>query len=815
MFRAIDFYRAVLLAAQQAPTALEAECFDMRCNGLASGRQGREQRARAFFHGAATYGALWLTEQANAEAYSELIETDHFRAPKFVTFKHGRSTIKIKNTIERLKWFASEMIKGGNWALWGGGEKPASDKPKKLASVWKPARVKIASEQWEDGNKQEATEQALLLGGTAYGHHSDPWLIFAPMPVQNGPEWLLSGYSMGAGWMAYHAPSGLRVSLWQSYEKTRAGAERDALAKLADKSEAEILTMCEKASANTFDPELSLAGWRKKHGFAGHADEVAIDAFMTIHREKMREERATDYEVTEEPIEAMKAEREQSKPDPMVAPAAPVTPVKSLYATNDTPDPRNSPPLPELNGFKPGQRVKVPGRTGGPWTVSLIYRREIADFIADMIRVVEDGTGKNLDVLTSEAVAHAVPAEHVSVDCADAQVDAYIQAIAAQEVGELSEAIVAIEQVQGVATAELATVCAADPAQAVGSVGIGAAIPADSTPAQKTTERSPQADHLAARADVAQRHAEQASAAPGVGGAAHSILESAPGFSKVKPLTLDPRDLLSAGLKAEQLVGLGVFYLGNAASASGDGAITEATDTRGQPFGDLKMVCTLEDGRTINATAHSFTGGLRPIFQFDGKMHGKPYLAQLAAVRASLKAQHSSAQAIAQAEHARQLEALAAQFPQLERPGKNQGGKLAAINIRKLLKQAFKSVKFSVTSDYNSARVSWTDGPTVDQVQAVVGRFDIGQSDSQSDYFYTTETAFSKLFGGVQYLTTRRDHTDTLITRAIAEAFHGREAPQDATPKDWRSASGAFAWHTDGGQMYSRSVREILSKTTG
>jgi hypothetical protein len=290
---------------------------------------------------------------------------------------------------------------------------------------------------------------------------------------------------------------------------------------------------------------------------------------------------------------------------------------------------------------------------------------------------------------------------------------------------------------------------------------------------------------------------------------------TAPAFERAKPFSLDPRELLSAGIKAEQLVGLGVFYLGNHASPSGDGAITEATDTRGQPFGDLKMACTLEDGRVINASAHSFTGSNRPIFQFDGKMHGAPYLAQLAAVRASLKAQHSSAKAMAEAEHARQLEALAAQFPQLERPGKNQGGKLAAINIRKLLKQAFKATKFSVTSDHNSARVGWTDGPTVEQVEAVIGRFDIGHSDCQTDYFYTTETAFSKLFGGVQYLTTKRDHTDPLITQAIAEAFHGGTVPQDATPQDWRSASGAFAWRTDGGQMFSRRVREILSKTPG
>jgi hypothetical protein len=651
-------------------------------------------------------------------------------------------------------------------------------------------------------------------------------------------------------------------------------------------------------------------------------------------------------------------------------------------------------------------------------------------------------------------IADTAPAvtrdEPVTVDCAGAQVDAYIAALAAHEVGDMSEAIAAIEQAQGEAPAELATVCEADHAQGAGSVGsVGFA---NSGPTPQIEVRSPQSDHEAARASVAKRHTEQASEAAGAGGweyaigetytggieaavfkanqrgdgfeyrvgddaimerkpstktppknpsgfaqqarsnigawcaalyrdqqgahvlrfdvphlaphfstyetraelmaslqasgeqadreilsrfsaldssgeevrsmspkffkalnahleninyhteslmldcwragrddlatglmhlakyqaapgytgigwemsearsaisealrtgaadhvspeaqailtawglnlwgenpdvnepptgggeVAHSIFESTPGFSKVTPFTLDPRELLTAGLTAEKLVGLGVFYLGNAANASGEGAITEATDTLGKSFGGLNMVCTLEDGRIIKATPNSFTGELRPIFKFNGKMHGAPYLAQLAAVSASLKAQQSSAHAMAQAEHARQLETLAAEFPQLERKGQNDGGKLVAINIRKLLKSAFKGVKFSVTSDYNACRVGWSDGPTVDQVEAVIGRFDIGHSDTQSDYFYTSETAFSKLFGGVQYLITKRDHTDPLITKAIDEAFHGGTVPPDATPKDWRSASGAFEWHTDGGQMYSRRVREILSNTPG
>jgi hypothetical protein len=273
---------------------------------------------------------------------------------------------------------------------------------------------------------------------------------------------------------------------------------------------------------------------------------------------------------------------------------------------------------------------------------------------------------------------------------------------------------------------------------------------------------------------------QQADTPPGVGGAAHPILESAPAFTKVAPFSLDPCTILQAGVTAEQLVGLGVVYLGNAANASGEGAITSATASR--EFGDVQMVCTLEDGRVINAGRYSFTGEVRPIFQFNGKMHGAPYLAQLSAVRAALKAQHSSAQAMAEAEHARQLEALAAEFPQLERKGKNSAGKLAAINIRKLLKQSFKAVKFSVTSDYNSARVGWTDGPTVEQVDAVIGRFDIGHSDCQTDYFYTKETAWSALFGGVQYLTTSR----TLSAATIGPVLLGLYGENGPTFEQWR-----------------------------
>ena len=57
-------------------------------------------------------------------------------------------------------------------------------------------------------------------------------------------------------------------------------------------------------------------------------------------------------------------------------------------------------------------------------------------------------------------------------------------------------------------------------------------------------------------------------------------------------------------------------------------------------------------------------------------------------------------------------------------------GKLAAKNIRQELKAAFPGVKFSVTKrDYGSVSVKWTDGPTVDQVDAITGKYKSGYYD--------------------------------------------------------------------------------------
>lgn len=279
-------------------------------------------------------------------------------------------------------------------------------------------------------------------------------------------------------------------------------------------------------------------------------------------------------------------------------------------------------------------------------------------------------------------------------------------------------------------------------------------------------------------------------------------------FERAKPFNLDPRALLDNGIESARLVGLGVRYTGHMANPDGRGAITSVTDKRAEKRGELSITCILEDGRVIVAAPHYFTAEIRPVLQFDSKMHGAPYLAELAMSAALAKSKHTSAKELAKQAHAQALIDLAAQFPQLKRADNTYtGGKLAAANMRILLRAAFKGVKFSVTSTYSSARVVWTDGPTDAQVQAVIGRFDIGASDTQSDYFYTVDTAFSQLFGGVQYLTTRREETDGLIQEAINQVYKDRDTKP--TIENWRKHSGLFDWC---GQNYeTHRMREALN----
>ena len=163
-----------------------------------------------------------------------------------------------------------------------------------------------------------------------------------------------------------------------------------------------------------------------------------------------------------------------------------------------------------------------------------------------------------------------------------------------------------------------------------------------------------------------------------------------------------------------------------------------------------------------------------------------------ALIRAAREAKRLARQAIAQASASSAQsvpdDADGNPYPYL-RPisDTHSGGVAAAKNIRLVLKNQFPGVKFKVTSDYSSVNVRWIDGPTCCAVDDALAPFDIGHSDSQSDYFYTERTRFSEKFGGVQYLFTHRELSDSAVTASI-HAIFGTDGP---TLAEWQRGT---AW---------------------
>ena len=186
------------------------------------------------------------------------------------------------------------------------------------------------------------------------------------------------------------------------------------------------------------------------------------------------------------------------------------------------------------------------------------------------------------------------------------------------------------------------------------------------------------------------------------------------------------------------------------------------------------------------AVAQAIASSLREVDDAYILRAGLGLLAQEKARNAQREAEEASRKAAESAAQDGEISRMLAEFPDLEEcPG--HGGVGAAKNIRRVLKRKFQGVKFKVTSDYSSVNVRWVDGPTDAAVCEALAPFDIGHSDSQSDYFYTERTRFSEKFGGVQYLFTRRELSDSAVTASIRAIF-GTDGP---TLAEWQRGT---AW---------------------
>ena len=162
---------------------------------------------------------------------------------------------------------------------------------------------------------------------------------------------------------------------------------------------------------------------------------------------------------------------------------------------------------------------------------------------------------------------------------------------------------------------------------------------------------------------------------------------------------------------------------------------------------------------------------------------------EIAAARAGVvvrKAEEAAKQADADKAYALARDEAIARHPHLTRLAEGQyggGGKHAAKNLRVELKAAFPKVKFSVTSDYDSIRVRWSDGPTDSQVSAIADRYCNGGFDAMQDMSYSTPTAFTNLFGGARYITCNREVSDALLSKALDALFVRLESNLESIQK--------------------------------
>ena len=140
-----------------------------------------------------------------------------------------------------------------------------------------------------------------------------------------------------------------------------------------------------------------------------------------------------------------------------------------------------------------------------------------------------------------------------------------------------------------------------------------------------------------------------------------------------------------------------------------------------------------------------------------------------------------------QAAQRRQQEraALPAAHPTLEVGTDSHSGTLAARNIRRQLKAAFPTTKFSVRKTHHgSLTISWTDGPTSKQVNAITAPYQTGNFDGMEDIYKDDKNnVWPDVFGGARYIFNSRNHSDALIAQAIDSVWQRWVRDSDNLPK--------------------------------
>ena len=84
-------------------------------------------------------------------------------------------------------------------------------------------------------------------------------------------------------------------------------------------------------------------------------------------------------------------------------------------------------------------------------------------------------------------------------------------------------------------------------------------------------------------------------------------------------------------------------------------------------------------------------------------------------------------------------------------------------NLVAELKKNFPNIKFSVTKDgYSTIRVKWENGPTLQEVEKIVGKFENSKSSYCGDFRDFAPSNFNDVFGGFKYVFTDRYQSEDI-----------------------------------------------------
>lgn len=132
--------------------------------------------------------------------------------------------------------------------------------------------------------------------------------------------------------------------------------------------------------------------------------------------------------------------------------------------------------------------------------------------------------------------------------------------------------------------------------------------------------------------------------------------------------------------------------------------------------------------------------------------------------------------------------------------------KTAANNLRALLKVKFPATKFSVRKyHYNSYTISWEDGPSDPQVSEITRLFKDEGWDGMNDSSYSINTPFNQRYGGIGYISTNRNISDTLRNQELE--LLNKELGKAYQMEDYVTEKG----NTASGLVYQRTYKKDYS----